>query len=253
MKITAVIPARLESTRFPRKILADIDGKPMLWHVWSRVMQAQRINEAIVATDSEEVLEIVNQWGGYALMTSPACSSGTDRIASLLPMIPSDYIINIQGDEPLIDPLLIDALADRCFSGNPELVTAVYPLASLDELTNTAIVKVVRNASGRAIYFSRQTVPYVRDHCLDQWLQQSCFWGHVGIYAYQREILSQFSTMPVSQLESAEKLEQLRFIEAGYQFDVVETSYHPYAVDYPADISRVLAQFPQVSGISNKG
>ncbi len=245
MNITAVIPARLGSTRFPRKILADIQGKPMLWHVWSRVMQAKRISQVYVATDSEEITAIVHQWGGKALLTSAACTSGTDRIASLLPAIQADYFINIQGDEPLIDPDLVDELAACCQTKEPDLATAAYRVSQMEDLTNSSIVKIVRDLDGNAIYFSRQAIPFVRDHPIDVWMDFAEYWGHIGIYAYQRDVLRRFPTIGETQLEKAEKLEQLRFVEAGYRFCVVETDYRPYAVDYPHDIDLVLRHFPQ--------
>ena len=243
MKSIAVIPARLGSTRLPRKILADIQGKPLLWHVWSRVRQATRLDGVCVATDSEQICAEVQSWGGQAYLTSPECRSGTERIASLLPQLDADFILNVQGDEPLIDPALIDALVMRWLDGCPELVTPVFPLTDPAELQNPNVVKVARTADGLALYFSRQAIPFVRDVAPEDWPASAAYWGHVGVYGYRRDMLEKYPHLPESKLEAAEKLEQLRFLEAGYRFQTVETSYRPAAVDTQADLDQVRAIF----------
>ena len=243
MKSVAVIPARLGSTRLPRKVMADIQGRPLLWHVWSRVKHAANLDEVYVATDSEDIQKAVQSWGGQAYLTSPECRSGTERIASLLPVLEADFILNVQGDEPLIDPALVDALVSRWAVDQPELVTPVYRLSSAEELGSSNVVKVARAADGRALYFSRQPIPFVRDQPVKDWLDKTTFWGHVGVYGYRRDILEIYPHLPESKLEAAEKLEQLRFLEAGYTFQTVETDYRPAAVDTQADLALIRAIF----------
>lgn len=239
MTAVGIIPARLGSTRLPRKVLADIHGHPLIWHVWNRVQQAQRIKAVYVATDSEEVRAVVEGWGGKALMTSPDCQSGTERIASCIAQLDADLILNVQGDEPLVDPGMLDALIARWEVAPADLITPVFQIHSLDELQNPNIVKVVRAASGEALYFSRSPIPYVRDVPQTEWLDRQTFWGHIGVYGYRRAALEAYPTLPASSLEQAERLEQLRFLEAGYRFQTVETDYRPIAVDTAEDLEKV--------------
>ncbi|MBI5296375.1 MAG: 3-deoxy-manno-octulosonate cytidylyltransferase [Chloroflexi bacterium] len=239
MKTVIVIPARLASTRLPRKVLADICGKPLIQRVWERVQQARLADEIVIATDSQEVAGLVEAWGGKALMTDPACQSGTERIASLLAQLDADLILNVQGDEPLVDPDMLDALVASWKAAPCDLVTPVYRITSVDDLFNPNIVKVVRAADGRALYFSRSPVPYVRDVPREQWLERQPFWGHIGVYGYSRAVLAKYVSLPASPLQQAESLEQLRFLEAGYSFQTVETSYHSIAVDTQDDLEKV--------------
>jgi 3-deoxy-manno-octulosonate cytidylyltransferase (CMP-KDO synthetase) len=239
MDAIAVIPARLSSTRLPRKVLADVCGKPMLWYVWQRACQARQVSQVWVATDSAEVFDRVDSWGGRALMTSPDCASGTERIVSILDSLEGELILNVQGDEPLVDPDMLDALVQTCQGMGCQMATPVYALSSIEELLNPNIVKVARAYDGRAIYFSRSPVPYVRDLPQPRWLEQFPFWGHVGVYAYRREVLEAYPNLKPSALEQSERLEQLRFLEAGVEIFTVETSYHPVAVDVAADLERV--------------
>jgi 3-deoxy-manno-octulosonate cytidylyltransferase (CMP-KDO synthetase) len=235
----AVIPARLASTRLPRKVLADIHGQPLLWYVWRQVKKARSLSAVYVATDSEEVCTTVESWGGSAFMTSEDCPSGTDRIASILNRIEGDRILNIQGDEPLIDPQLIDGMVEAWGKNGGDLITPVYRIRDLETLQNPNVVKVVRGRDGQAYYFSRHPIPFVRDLPIERWLEKHTFWGHVGVYGYRREVLAAFPSIPESSLESAERLEQLRFLEAGFEIRTVTTDYHPVAVDTPVDLERV--------------
>ncbi|MAT42392.1 MAG: 3-deoxy-manno-octulosonate cytidylyltransferase [Anaerolineaceae bacterium] len=239
MKIIAVIPARLQSTRFPRKILADIQGKPMLWHVWNRTKKAKDLYDVFVATDSDEVFSIVTEWGGKAIMTNPECASGTERIASIIDQLDADWVFNVQGDEPFISFNMIDQMVHECQQDKADLITAVYPLSNNDDLLNPNIVKVVRTKNGLALYFSRSPIPYARDTSPDGWLQNGVYWGHIGIYAYRREILTHYNDLLPGSLEAVEKLEQLRFLEAGMQFQTIVTQYRSIAVDTPADLEVV--------------
>lgn len=245
MRFIAIIPARLASSRLPRKVLAEICGKPLIQHVWERVSQAKNVQQVIVAADSQEVAQVVEAWGGKALLTDPACQSGTERIASLLNQLDADLILNVQGDEPLVDPAMLDALVERWRQVPCDLITPVYRITSLEDLSNPNVVKVARAQDGHALYFSRSVLPYVRDWPLEQWLEHQEFWGHIGVYGYRREVLAQYADLPPSPLQKAESLEQLRFLEAGYAFQTVETTYHSIAVDTQADLEKVRSMICQ--------
>ena len=234
-----MIPARLESTRLPRKVLADLCGHPMLWHVWQRASQARLVSQVWVATDSAEVFDLVEGWGGRAVMTSPDCASGTERIVSILAHLQGDLVLNVQGDEPLVDPGMLDGLVETCQSTGCKMATPVYAITRLEELLNPNIVKVVRSYGGCALYFSRSPIPFVRDLPQARWLEVTSFWGHVGVYAYRREVLEAYPDLTPSPLEQSERLEQLRFLEAGIDILTVETSYRPVAVDVETDLERV--------------
>ena len=237
----AVIPARLGSTRLPRKVLADLNGRPLLWYVWNQVCQSQQISVVYVATDSEEVRGVVESWGGQVLMTSPKCRSGTERVAECLGYLNADLILNIQGDEPLIDPAMLDALVDSWRLKPADVITPICPIRSLEELCDPNVVKVARSTNGFAIYFSRSPIPFLRDVLLNQWLNTQTFWGHIGVYGYSPDALAAYATLPASTLELAERLEQLRFLEAKYSILTMETKYRSVAVDTSKDLERVQA------------
>jgi 3-deoxy-manno-octulosonate cytidylyltransferase (CMP-KDO synthetase) len=220
-------------------MLADIHGHPLIWHVWQRVCQAQSIERVLIATDADQIQAAAQAFGAEVVLTSPNCRSGTERIASILEQLDADLILNVQGDEPLIDPVMLDQLVSRWQAAPCDLITPVYKIASLQDLENPNIVKVVRAADGRALYFSRSPIPYLRDTPRQAWLDTAAFWGHIGVYGYHRPVLAGFGSLPNSPLEEMEKLEQLRFLEAGYTFQTVETDYHPIAIDTPADLERV--------------
>lgn len=239
VKVVAVIPARLGSTRLPNKVLAPIAGRPMIWHVWDQVSRAQTLDAVSVATDSDEVRSTVESWGGHVLMTSSACRSGTERLVECLGSVDADLVLNVQGDEPLVDPGMLDLLVASWRRDYPDLITPVYRIHNHDEVINPNIVKVARSATGHALYFSRSPIPFVRDLPASAWLSQHEFWGHVGVYGYRRSVLAQYAALPVSPLELAEQLEQLRFLDAGYRFQTFETTYRPIAVDVAADLQRV--------------
>jgi 3-deoxy-manno-octulosonate cytidylyltransferase (CMP-KDO synthetase) len=241
MNVSVVIPARLASTRLPRKVLADLGGQPVLRHVWERVARMRHATEILVATDSEEVAAAVAEWGGQFVMTSPDCRSGTERIASILDGLKGQFILNVQGDEPFIDPALLDALAESFARSGGDVVTPVYAVRDYATLVNPAVVKVVRGADGRAWYFSRSPIPHVRGVPMEQWPARGLHWGHLGVYGYARAKLAAYSTLPESPLESVEALEQLRFLEAGWRIQTVETQYHAVAIDTPDDLIRARA------------
>jgi 3-deoxy-manno-octulosonate cytidylyltransferase (CMP-KDO synthetase) len=237
MKIFGIIPARHDSTRFPGKPLALIAGKPMIQHVVERCQKAKALSEIVVATDDTRIWEVA-QLFCRVQMTAPQHPSGTDRIAEVAQNCRCDAVINIQGDEPLIDPGMIDAVAGAL--AKEEMSTAATRIEQVEEWENPNVVKVVVNAAGRALYFSRRTIPYVRDAATGaEQLAAFPFLRHVGIYGYRRQTLLRLVKFPVSPLEKAEKLEQLRALENGIAIAVVQVNYDCVAVDVPADVKRV--------------
>jgi 3-deoxy-manno-octulosonate cytidylyltransferase (CMP-KDO synthetase) len=239
MKLIGVIPARYESTRFPGKPLALIAGKPLLQHVIERCKGARFLDEVIVATDDQRIRDVAIRFCRVE-MTSPDHPSGTDRIAEVVQRMQVDGAINVQGDEPLIDPAVIDGVATAL--GNAQMATAATPVRDPHEYDNPNVVKVVVNTMDRALYFSRRTIPYVRDAASRSATEQLAafpFLKHLGIYGYRRETLLQLVKFPVSPLERAEKLEQLRALENGIEIAVVRVNYEAVGVDVPGDVARV--------------
>lgn len=239
MKVHAIIPARLGSTRLPRKVLADIHGKPLIWHVWNRVKQAKAFSDIYVATDADEVREVMENFGAKVLMTPTEARSGTERLVYCLDHIDANLVVNVQGDEPLIDPAMLNSLVQKWVENPSDLITPVFPITSIDDVLNPNIVKVIRTASGEIAYFSRSPIPYVRDLPHDQWLNKASYWGHIGVYGYKPPVLKAYLDLPVSMIEQAEQLEQLRFLNAGYTFQSVETNYRLIAVDVQSDLDHV--------------
>lgn len=239
MSAIVAIPARLQSSRFPRKVLADINGRPMLWYVYRAVSQAESISGVWVLSDSEEVLREAASWGARTIITSPECPSGTARIASVADQFEADYIVNVQGDEPLIDGGLVDQVVATLVETQADIATPVYPINDLSDLQNPNLVKVTRAANGDALYFSRSTIPFVRDVPVDQWLSRASFWGHLGVYGYRKHVLLEYPELAESSLEEAEKLEQLRLLEAGKRIATLEVSHRLHGVDTPEDLEIV--------------
>ncbi|MGD0615090.1 MAG: 3-deoxy-manno-octulosonate cytidylyltransferase [Verrucomicrobiota bacterium] len=239
MKILGLIPARYASTRFPGKPLALIAGKPLIQHVVERCRKARSLSEIIVATDDARIADAAGKFCRVE-MTRASHPSGTDRIAEAAARCQCDAVVNIQGDEPLMDPAVIDAVA-RALE-NQEMSTAAAPIGHPEELENPNVVKVVVNAAGRALYFSRRTIPYLREAAsgsVSEQLAAFPFLKHVGIYGYRRQTLLRLVQLPVSPLESAENLEQLRALENGIQIAVVKVDYEGASVDVPEDVARV--------------
>lgn len=241
MRTIGVIPSRYGSTRFPGKPLCMICGKPMIQRVVEAVGKAAKLDEVIVATDDDRIAAAVGAFGGKAVMTPSDLPSGTDRVAmAATPLADDDIVINIQGDEPLIDPALIDMLATR-MADDPSwsMATAACPIASFDDLNAKSVVKVVLAADGAALYFSRLPIPCRRDGDPD--LASGLYLRHLGIYAYRGAFLKRFVAAPPSPLEKTESLEQLRALEMGAKILVVKTSDTGIGVDTPEDVPRTEA------------
>jgi 3-deoxy-manno-octulosonate cytidylyltransferase (CMP-KDO synthetase) len=243
-RILGVIPARFASSRFPGKSLASIAGKPMLQHVYERASQARYLSKLIVATDDERIFNAARSFGAAAVMTRSDHLSGTDRVAEAASSDPASVIVNIQGDEPLIDPTAIDA-ATLALLDDPDVPMATLKKVIEDhrEINDPNVVKVVTNLAGDAIYFSRCPIPYVREAPVSRDDGRAVHYKHLGLYVYQREFLLAYSALPVGPLERMERLEQLRALENGHRVRVVETEYESLGVDTPEDLERVSALF----------
>ena len=237
-KIVAVVPARLGGKRMPRKVLAPLNGRPVLWHAWNHARGCELVDEVYVVTDSEEIRSVVQSWGGDVLMTSSKCRSGTERIATVLEQIGGDFIVNVQADEPLVTSGLIEQLIRDWLVERPPIVTPVYRITQQNELSDANVVKVVRAEDGRAIYFSRHAVPFLRDVAFDDWLETNDYWGHIGVYGYRRDVLEDYLDLPVSHAEKSESLEQLRFLGAGYPIRTLEVSCPAIGINCPEDLER---------------
>lgn len=234
MKAIAVIPARLASTRLPRKMLREIAGKPLIGVVYEAVRSSPLLADVIVATDSDEIMAACHQHGWNACMTSPAHRSGTERVHEVSGTKAADVYINVQGDEPLIRAEHIASLLEVMQNARAEVGTLMTPAAEVD-IPNPNAVKVVTDLSGRALYFSRATIPFDRDATRPRYFK------HLGIYAYRKPALDRFVKLPESALEKSERLEQLRFLENGISIYVGETPYDSVGVDTEEDLQRVIA------------
>ncbi len=238
-KIIAIIPARYASSRFPGKPLVDIAGKPMIQRVYEQASLCQGLTDVIVATDDERIKETVDSFGGKAEITLASHTNGTERCQEVASRNPADFYVNIQGDEPFIKPQQIDDLIE-ILNSKTELGTLVKKITDPDLLENPNTMKVVLNSKNEAMYFSRNCIPYVRDHEKTEWLKQHTFFKHIGIYAYRRDILDQIVSLPQSSLEKAESLEQLRWLENGYTIRVAKTQVETIGIDTPEDVDRAL-------------
>ena len=239
MNILGIIPARYDSTRFPGKLLALIAGKPLIQRVVERCRRVKSLSEVIIATDDARIAEVAREYCRVK-MTRADHPSGSDRSAYVAARSECDAVVNIQGDEPLIDPAVIDAVAGAL--ADNEMSTAATPIKNPNEYDNSNVVKVIVNAAGRALYFSRRTIPYLREaasRSVSEQLAAFPFLKHLGIYGYRRETLLRLVKLPVSSLEQAEKLEQLRALENGIQITVVKVDHDCVGVDVPEDVGRV--------------
>ncbi len=240
-----VIPARFASSRFPGKALVSLKNKPILQHVWEKASQAATLAKVLIATDDQRIFDAAIGFGADVVMTGSHHLSGTDRVSEAAATQPYEIIVNIQGDEPLIDPAAID-LATQALLDDPSLVMSTLKrrIDVPSEITNPNVVKVVTGFSGDAIYFSRCSIPYNRG-------VNEAYYKHIGLYVYRKDFLLNYSAMPVGPLERAESLEQLRALENGHRIRVIETQYESLGVDTPEDLERVIDLISQGNSLHN--
>lgn len=243
-KIIGIIPARYQSTRFPGKVLADVGGKSMIRRVYEQADQAAELDKVVVATDDDLVVRHVVEWAGNVCLTRNDHTSGTDRCFEALSAQSEkyDYVINIQGDEPFIRPEQIDALA-RELNGEVSLATMIKKVTTQEELLNPSEVKVVFNQDSEALYFSRSVIPHLRNVPEDEWVEQDCFYKHIGMYAYRADVLRSIASLQESRLEKSESLEQLRWLESGYPIKLVITEFDSVCIDTEEDLKNVMVDF----------
>jgi len=243
MKFLGVIPARYASTRFPGKPLADISGKPMIQKVYEQALQA--LEYVYVATDDKRIAEAVKSFGGKVIMTSPNHQSGTDRIAQAAKFITRklntdfDVVVNIQGDEPFIQPEQINSLKSCFNKPSTEIATLIKKITNSDEIFDPNKVKVVTTKDDRALYFSRSPIPFVRGENQEEWLNNNIFFKHIGMYAYRFDALMKITELEQSDLELSESLEQLRWLENGYWIQTQITEHESIGIDTPEDLIKV--------------
>ncbi len=243
MKIIGVIPSRFASSRFPGKPLIDIEGKTMIQRVYEQCKKCELLTDLIVATDDDRIFKHVKGFGGEVVMTSSTHTSGTERcfeVTEKLNASDDDIIINIQGDEPFIDPQQIEQLISCFEEPNVELATLIKKIISGVDIINPNIVKVVKNFSSEAIYFSRSPIPYVRGRKAEDWISETHFYKHIGIYGYKQSILERIVNLSTGELEKAESLEQLRWLESGFKIKVKETDFESFAIDTPEDYFKII-------------
>lgn len=246
MKTIVVIPARLNSSRLPNKVLLDLKGKTVVQRVYEQCIKAKNINEVYIATDSEEVQTSCQTFTKNIIMTKDTHESGTDRIAEAVASIECDVIINVQGDEPFMEPELIEQLADAFKSSTTKMASAMHKIEKVEDLKNHNVVKVTINKNSEALYFSRSIIPHHRDEWESLLNHHEIipeplkFYRHLGIYGYTKDFLLAYSNMEQSYLERLEKLEQLRVLENGYKIKMVETSYNSIGIDTQEDYEKAL-------------
>lgn len=241
MRIIGIIPARYASTRYPGKPLIEIAGKSMLQRVFEQSKKAERLSEVIIATDDKRIARHATSFGAKVVLTKEEHPSGTDRCFEALinSGIQADYVINIQGDEPFIDPVQINELASIC-DGSTELATQMIPVDSHEVLFDMGEVKIVLNQNNEALYFSRMVIPFIKGFPQEQWHLKHNYYRHVGMYAYRTDVLEKICQLKPSALEMAESLEQLRWLENGFKIKLVQTAYDSHCIDTPEDVEKVL-------------
>lgn len=242
MNCVGIIPARYASSRYPGKPLVDINGKSMIQRVYEQASAAETLNEVYVATDDQRIFDHVTGFNGRVMMTSSQHQSGTDRVFEVARKLDPkpDVIVNIQGDEPFIHPEQIDQLISLFNNPEVRIGTLIKSISDNIDLFNPNVVKVICGTTGKALYFSRATLPFIRGAESEIWLERHRFFKHIGIYAFRYDILDQISTLLTSSLESAESLEQLRWLENGFDIHCLETSYENVSIDTPADLKKVI-------------
>jgi 3-deoxy-manno-octulosonate cytidylyltransferase (CMP-KDO synthetase) len=244
-KILGIIPARYASTRFPAKALAGIKGKTMIQWVYEQASQATSLHQVVIATDHDLIFDHVQTFGGQVIMTSTKHPSGTDRCYEALQKLGGryDFVINIQGDEPFVQPEQINILATCLQDTHTQLATLVKKIDDIETLLDSNKPKVILNNKSEAIYFSRQAIPFIRGENTNNWLASHTFYKHIGMYGYRTDILEAITKLPVSTLENAEALEQLRWIENGYRIKVAITPYDSMGIDTPEDLRKALENY----------
>lgn len=252
MNVIGVIPARYFSTRFEGKVIADIMGKPMIQHVWERAKEAKTLDDVIIACDDQRIADIARNFGAKAVLTAKGHACGSDRIIEVINPLDVKIVINIQADEPLIYPLMIDSLA-QALIGSPNLpdgsqeilmATLMKKIDDINEINDPHVVKVITDKNGFAIYFSRAAIPY---RAQNSQVKDAVYYKHIGLYGYTKDFLFTYKNLPVSRLEKTEQLEQLRVLEDGYKIKVIETKYETIGVDTPEDMERVKEYFEKNS------
>ncbi|MBN2236631.1 MAG: 3-deoxy-manno-octulosonate cytidylyltransferase [Bacteroidales bacterium] len=243
MRCLGIIPARYASSRFPGKPLAMIDGKTMIQRVYEQASKASSLSEVIVATDDERIFTHVKSFGGQVQMTSESHTSGTDRCNEVVNSLAKeekffDVVVNIQGDEPYINPIQIEQLTTAFENEQTEIATLIKSISNADEVVSPNVVKVITQKNGQAIYFSRFAIPFIRSQNIAD-IQSHTFYKHLGIYAYRTDVLQQICALPNSVLELAESLEQLRWIENGFTIQTKITDFESIAVDVPEDLLKL--------------
>jgi 3-deoxy-manno-octulosonate cytidylyltransferase (CMP-KDO synthetase) len=245
MKILGIIPARYESSRFPGKPLVMIDGKSMIQRVYEQALKCKELSSVMIATDSEVIEKHIRTFNGNVTLTSVHHNSGTERCNEVIGKLdieqkdPDTIIINIQGDEPFIDPRQISELAGMFKNQDIRIATLMKKIKSDDELSNPNVVKVIFDINFKAIYFSRFSIPFYRGKNKEEWLKERAYFKHIGIYAYRAPVLREIAKLNGSPLEKAESLEQLRWIENGYAIHVRETEFESFSIDTPADLLKI--------------
>ncbi|WP_313259110.1 3-deoxy-manno-octulosonate cytidylyltransferase [Sphingobacterium sp.] len=244
MKVIGIIPARYDSTRFPGKPLVDIAGMTMIQRVYNQVKHAASLSEVVVATDDKRIFDHVKSFAGNVVMTKKEHQSGTDRCAEVINNISGfDIAINIQGDEPFIDPQQIDLLVSCFQRPEVEIATLVRPIQELTDLENVNKPKVVLNQKSEALYFSRQAIPYMRGADIKEWLSKETYYNHIGIYGFKVETLKELARLPISKLETTESLEQLRWLDNGYRIQTAVSTHINDAIDSPEDLQDILKKY----------
>lgn len=237
-----VVPAHLASVRLEEKVLKDIKGKPMLLRVLEQCEKAVKRANVCVVTPDDEIADVVHRWGFDVYRSSPNLPDGSSAIASVVPQIDVDYIVNVQGDQPLVPPELIRQLIFHLADSRADMVTPVFRITETEDLGEKGVAKVIRDLDGWALYFSRSPIPYLRDVPFEKWLEckDIPYWGHYGIYGYPRKTLLRIKELRHSYLESGEKLEQLRLLQNGLRVFTFETEHRQLAVDTREDLEKIL-------------
>ena len=241
MKVAGIIPVRFQSTRFPGKALVDIMGQSMVQRVYQQAIATNGLDKVVVATDHQSIFDHVSEFGGNVCMTREDHPSGTDRVREAMEQLGEayDFVVNIQGDEPFIDPQQIDELIQG-LDPTVQIATQARLIKDPEKLADPNCVKVIIDPAGNAVYFSRTPIPYLRNVPREMWLDQFDYYQHIGLYAYQSDVLLQITKLTVSKLEKAEGLEQLRWLENAYSIKVLTTNFQADGIDTPEDLEKAI-------------